>query len=76
MSRRNLRFPVYALEVTNLSNRLKLLQLDIIRRIGICRDRCRWPHWSVGYEKWLRNLLQDKEKFGILFACLPRFTGD
>ena len=76
MNRRNLRCLVYVLEVTNLSNLLKFMQLGFIRRLGCHRDRSRWPRWPVGYEKWFRNSLTDKKIFGLLFDGLPRFTGD
>ena len=41
MNSRNLGWPVYSLGVTNLANRLKLLQFGIICRIGGRRDRRR-----------------------------------
>ena len=76
MSHRNLRGIVYALEVTNLSNPLKFMQLGFVHRLGCHRDRRRWLRWPVGYEKWFRNSLTDKQIFGLLFDGLPRFTGD
>ena len=76
MRRRNLRFPVYAPVVTKLANWLKLRRLGVVRRLRGRRDRRRWPLRTMGYEKCRRNLLSDKQKFGILFDRLPRFTGD
>ena len=76
MNSRKLGWPVYFPEVTNLANRLKLLQFGSIRRIGDSRDGCRWPLVPSGYEKWFRNSLTDKRIFGLLFEDLPRFTGD
>lgn len=69
MNSRNLGWPVYLLEVTNLANRLKLLQFGIICRIGDRRDRRRQSLWPLGYEKCSRNLLQDKENYGIGLKC-------
>ena len=76
MNSRNLGWPVYFLGVTNLANRLKLLQFGIIRWIGDRRDRRRQSLWPLGYEKCSRNLLQDKENYGIGFEVLTRFLGD
>ena len=76
MNSRNLGWPVYSLGVTNLANRLKLLQFGIIRWIGDRRDRRRQSLWPLGYEKCSRNLLQDKENYGIGFEVLTRFLGD
>ena len=67
MSRRNLKCPVYVLGVTNLSNLLEFMQLGVICRLGGHHDRRRWPLRTLGYERCCRNLLQDKENFGILF---------
>ena len=76
MNSRNLRCPVYALGVTNLSNPLEFLQFGVIRRIGGRCDRRRWPLWPLGYENCSRNLLQDKENYGIRFGILTRLLGD
>ena len=51
MNRRNLRCPVYALGVTNLSNPLEFLQFGIVRRLAGSRDGRRWPLRALGYEK-------------------------
>ena len=76
MNNRNLGWPVNFLGVTNLANRLKLLQFSFIRRIGDSGDRRCWPLWPLGYEKCSRNLLQDKENYGILFGTMTRLLGD
>lgn len=76
MNSRNLGWPVYFLGVTNLANRLKFLQFGIICRIGGSRDRRYSSLRPLGYEKCSRNLLQDKENYGILFEMLTRFLGD
>ena len=57
MNSRNLGWPVYPSIVTNLANRLKLLQFGLIRRIGDSGDRHRWPLWPLSYENCSRNLL-------------------
>ena len=62
--------------VTNLSNPLEFLQFGGVHRIGGRRDRRRWPLWPLGYEKCSRNLLQDKENYGIRFGILTRLLGD
>ena len=59
-----------------MANRLKLLQFGIICWIGDRRDRRRQSLWPLGYEKCSRNLLQDKENYGIGFEVLTRFLGD
>ncbi len=76
MNSRNLGWPIYALGVTNLANPLKFMQFGVVCRIGGCRNRRCWPLWPLGYEKCSRNLLQDKENYGILFEVLTRFLGD
>ncbi len=76
MNSRNLGWPVYFLGVTNLANRLKFLQFGIISRIEDRRDRRCSSRWPLDYEKCSRNLLQDKENYGILFEVLTRFLGD
>ena len=76
MNSRNLGWPIYFLGVTNLANRLKFLQFGIIGRTGDRRDRRCSSLWPLGYEKCSRNLLQDKENYGILFEVLTRFLGD
>ena len=57
MNCRNLGWPAKFLGVTNLANRLKLLQFGLICRIGDSGDRRRWPLWPLGYENCSRNLL-------------------
>ena len=57
MNCRNLGWPAKFLGVTNLANRLKLLQFGLIRRFEDSGDRRRWPLWPLGYENCSRNLL-------------------
>ena len=76
MNSRNLGSPVYSPIVTNLDNLLRLLQFDLIRRIGESGDRRCWSLWPLGYENRSRNLLQDKENYGIQLGTMTRFLGD
>lgn len=76
MNSRNLGSPVCPPIVTNLANRLKLLQFGLIRRVGDSGDRRRWSLWPLGYENCSRNFLRDKENYGILFETMTRFLGD
>ena len=76
MNSRNLGSPAKFLGVTNSANRLKLLQFGCNRRSGDSHDGRRWPLWPLSYENFSRNLLQDKENYGILFGTMTRFLGD
>ena len=76
MNSRNLGWPAKFLGVTNLANRLKLLQFGLIRRIGDSDDGRCWPLWPLSYENCFRNLLQDKENYGVPFGTMTRFLGD
>ena len=76
MNCRNLGWPVKSPIVTNLANRLKLLQFDLICRIEDSGYRRRWPLWPLSYENCFRKLLRDKENYGILFGTKTRLLGD
>ncbi len=65
MNSRNLRYSIYTLGVTNLSNPLEFMRLGVPDRMESCHNRSYCPYWPVDYEKWFCKLLQDKEKFGI-----------